>query len=329
MSMTRIAIVGAGSWGTTLAEVAATKGNEVLLWSRSKEIAKEIESQRKNEHYLPGATLSKGIIATTELKDCCTAEIIIVAVPTPFFRDIVKKLSKHALPGGTVVVSAAKGLEEGSNKTMSQILEEELPGEVSIAALSGPNIAEEVIRKIPTATVISGKNKKSLEKVKDAFETETFKVYPLDDIIGTEVCGAVKNITALAIGVCDALSLGENAKGAIITLGLTEMAKVGRVFGAKRETCYGLAGVGDLVATCMSKHSRNRFVGEELGRGKSFAEINKSMHGMVAEGIKTAKAIHEFALQHKLDLPLTREVYQVFYEKKNIREAIKDLIRMI
>lgn len=324
-----VSVIGAGSWGTTLANLLAEKGIALKLWSRNKEVAEAIRKRKENTLYLPGIRLSSRLQATTALQDCGGADIIVIAVPTPYFRETSQKLAGCSLKTGCIAVSAAKGLEEGTYKTMTQAIAEEFPRHTKICALSGPNIAEEVIRNIPTATVIGGKDKASLERVKHVFETSSFKVYTHDDVIGVEVCGAVKNITALAIGICDALHLGDNAKGAIITLGLTEMAKVGRIFGAKRATCYGLAGVGDLVATCSSRFSRNRLVGEMLGQGKNLEEIQKTMHGMIAEGIKTAKAIHSLSLKHKIDLPLTREVFSVFYERKPIKEAISDLLRVI
>jgi glycerol-3-phosphate dehydrogenase (NAD(P)+) len=212
---------------------------------------------------------------------------------------------------------------------MSQVLEEELPSHVKVVALSGPNHAEEVSRKIPTASVAASKDLEGLKTVKEVFSTNYFKVYPLDDVTGVEICGAIKNITAIATGVCDGLGFGDNARGAIITLGLTEMNRFGRVFGAKRATCYGLAGVGDLIATCTSKHSRNRFVGEKLAEGKSLEEIKKEMHGMIAEGIKTTEAVYEFSVKHNLDMPLTTQAYKVLYEKKDLNKAIADLIRLI
>jgi glycerol-3-phosphate dehydrogenase (NAD(P)+) len=233
------------------------------------------------------------------------------------------------LSEGVIVVDVAKGIEAGTYKTMSQILEDELPDFVKIVALSGPNHAEEVSRKIPTATVVASKDKACLKKVKEILSTDYFKVYPHDDVVGVEVCGALKNITAIVTGICDGLGLGDNAKGSIITLGLTEMNKFGREFGAKRATCYGLAGVGDLVATCTSKHSRNRFVGEKLAEGKSFDEIKEEMHGMVAEGVKATKAVYEFGKEKGIDLPLTTQVYKVLYENKNLKEAIKDLLELI
>jgi len=193
--------------------------------------------------------------------------------------------------------------------------------------LSGPNHSEEISMKLPTATVIASDNADCLKKVKEVFQTDYFKIFLHDDVIGVEVCGSVKNIAAIATGVCDGLGYGDNARGSIITLGLMEMSVFGKQLGAKRETFYGLAGVGDLVATCTSKYSRNRFVGERLAQGKSMEEIKKGMHGMVAEGVQTTKSVYEFAKKHKLNMPLTQQAYCVLYENKNIKNAIKDLLK--
>jgi len=321
-----IAVIGAGGWGTTLANLLAEKG-KVKLWAFEKEIVEEIKEKRENSQFLPKIKLSENIEPTNDLKEAVEdKEIIITAIPSPFLRNMAKEISKY-ISQDTIVISVTKGLEDISFKRMSEILEEELHNKV--VALSGPNHAEEISRKIPAATVIASKHLDILPKIKNTLETQYFKVYPHDDIIGIEICGAIKNITAIAIGVCDGLKLGDNVKASIITLGLTEMNRVGKFFGAKRATFYGLAGVGDLVATCTSKHSRNRFVGEKIAQGKSFEEIKKEMHGMVAEGIKTTKSIYDLAQKENIDLPLTTQVYKVLYEKKDLKKAIKDLITLI
>ena len=323
----KICVVGAGGWGSALANLLAGKGHNVTIWAYEKEVVSEINEKKENSRFLPGVKLSANISATNNLSDAVSGkEIIVTAIPSSFLREMARKIAGH-ISSETILVSVTKGLEEGTFKRMSEIIESELSNKV--VALSGPNHAEEVGRKIPSATVIASKHLSVLPKVKTAFETDYFKVYPHDDPIGIEICGAVKNITAIAVGVCDGLHLGDNTKASIITLGLTEMSRVGKYFGAKRSTFYGLAGVGDLIATCTSKHSRNRFVGEKIAEGKSFDEIKKEMHGMVAEGVKTAKSVYEFALKHKIDLPLTSQVYKVLYEKKELKKAINDLITLI
>ena len=323
-----LAVIGAGGWGTTLANLLADKGYNVKLWAFEKEVVDEINEKKENSQFLPGVRLSNNLSATNELKEAVSEkDLIITAIPSTFLRNTAKQISKF-IDKNTIVVSVTKGLEDVTFKVMTEILEDEIKG-VKVVALSGPNHAEEVSGKMPSATVIASKHIEVLPKVKEALETPYFKVYPHDDVIGIEICGAIKNITAIAAGICAGLKLGDNAKASIITLGLTEMSRVGKFFGAKRATFYGLAGVGDLVATCTSNHSRNRFVGEKIAEGKNFDDIKKEMHGMVAEGIKTTKSVYDLAVKEKIDLPLTTQVYKVLYEKKELKKAIKDLITLI
>lgn len=327
--MNKIAVIGAGSWGTTLAVLLGEKGYNLDLWVREKELVSIIKKEKENKWFLPGVKIPENVNTTNSLQSTVSnSELIVTAVPSQFLRSVAKQISPCIIKP-IVIVDVAKGIEEGTCKTMSRVLEDELPVFTKIVALSGPNHAEEVSKKIPTATVIASKNKGCLQEIKEIFTTDYFKVYPHDDIVGVEICGAIKNITAIATGVCDGLGFGDNTRGSIITLGLTEMNRFGRYFGAKRATCYGLAGVGDLIATCTSKHSRNRFVGQKLAEGKSFEEIKKEMHGMIAEGIKTTKAVYEFSKKRNINLPLTTQVYKVLYESKELKEAIKDLIRLI
>lgn len=322
-----IAVIGAGGWGTTLANLLTEKGYKVKLWAYEKEVADDIKNNKENSQFLKGVKLSDNISVTTDLGEAVSGKgIIITAIPSSFIRDMAKRIAGY-IGKETIVVSVTKGLEDISFKRMSEILEEEL--KVRVVALSGPNHAEEVSRKLPSATVIASKHLNVLDNVKKVLETPYLKVYPHDDVVGIEICGAIKNITAIAVGVCAGLKLGDNATASIITLGLTEMSRVGRFFGAKRATFYGLAGVGDLVATCTSEHSRNRFVGKKLAEGKGFEEIKKEMHGMIAEGIKTTKSVYDLSQKENIDLPLTTQVYKVLYEKKDLKKAIKDLITLI
>jgi len=211
---------------------------------------------------------------------------------------------------------------------MSQVIEEVLGQKTKIAVLSGPNHAEEVSIKMPTASVIASKDKKTGKIAAECLCAPYFKLYQISDVVGVEICGALKNISAIATGVCDGLGFGDNARASIITLGLMEMNNFGRHFGAKRGTVYGLAGVGDLIATCTSKYSRNRFVGENLAKNKTIEEIKKEMHGMVAEGIPTTKAVYEHS-SNKIEMPLTQQVYEVLFKNKNIKDAIKDLLSLV
>lgn len=323
----KISTIGAGSWGTCLAVLLGEKGFDVKLWVRREELANEIEAKRENMQYLPGIKIPSNVIVDHSLKNVLDgSEIIIVAVPSEFFRHTIKGIKPYFK--NQIVVSAAKGMEQGTYKRMSQVIEEEL-GKAKIAVLSGPNHAEEVIIKMPTASVVASKDVATGKVVAERLATPYFKLYQLNDVVGVEICGALKNISAIATGVCDGFGFGDNARASIITLGLMEMNNFGRHFGAKRGTVYGLAGVGDLIATCTSGHSRNRFVGEQLAKVKTIEEIKKEMHGMVAEGIPTTKAVYEYSAKHKIEMPLTQQAYEVLFKKKNIKLAIKDLLSLV
>lgn len=326
--MDNISVIGAGSWGTTLAILLADKGHHVKLWARREGLAHEIESKRENTQYLPGIKIPDNLITDHSLKNVLEASgTIITAVPSEFLRDVLKGISKHF--SNQTVVSVTKGIEHSTCKRMSQLIEDELGRQTKIAVLSGPNHAEEVSTKMPTASVVASKDRKVGKLVAEFLSTPYFKLYQLTDVAGVEICGALKNISAIATGVCDGLGFGDNARASIITLGLMEINNFGRHFGAKRGTVYGLAGVGDLVATCMSRYSRNRFVGENLAKGKKIEDIRKEMHGMVAEGIQTTKAVHEYSTKHDIEMPLTQQAYAVLFENKNINQAIKDLLNIV
>jgi len=325
--MKKIAVVGAGSWGSTLSVLLAEKGFDVKLWARRKELANEIESKKENTQYLPGIKIPSNVIADHSMKNILeNSEVIISAIPSEFLRKTLAEIKPHFK--NQIIVSVTKGIEHHSCKRMSEVIQDVL-GKVKIAALSGPNHAEEVSWKMPTASVIACKDKKIGKIVADCFGTPYFKVYQLSDVVGVEICGALKNISAIATGVCDGFQLGDNSRASIITLGLMEINNFGRHFGAKRGTVYGLAGVGDLIATCISKYSRNRFVGEQLAKGNTMEEIKKEMHGMIAEGIPTTKAVYEYCSKHGIEMPLTHQAYEVLFNNKNIKIAIRDLLNLV
>ena len=325
--MQKISIIGAGSWGTTLAVLLGEKGFDVKLWARREELSNEIESKRENKQYLPGIKIPSNVIAEHSLKNVINgSHIIISVVPSEFLRKIMREIKPYY--NNQIIVSTTKGIEHNTCKRMSQVIEDEI-GKAKIAVLSGPNHAEEVSIKMPTASVVASKDKKTSKIVAEALATPYFKLYQLDDVIGVEICGALKNISAIATGVCDGFGFGDNARASIITLGLMEMNNFGRHFGAKRGTVYGLAGVGDLIATCISKHSRNRFLGEQLAKGKKMEEIKKQMRGMIAEGIPTTKAVYEYSKNHDIEMPLTHQAYEVLFENKNLKQAIKDLLALV
>jgi len=323
--MTSISVVGAGAWGTTIANLIAGNGHKVTLWAKEKAVVTEINSHHRNSLYLKNISLHKNIKATSDLLGAVdNKDMVVTAIPSQFLRSVMKDLSSSI--NNSIIVDLAKGLEYHTFKRMSQIIDEEIKGKKTIVALSGPNHAEEVSRKLPTATVVASVNKKALQQVVDVLSTDYFKVFPHTDIVGVELCGALKNVAAIATGISSGLGYGDNAVASIMTLALTEMTRVGNFFGAKRETCYGLAGVGDLIATCTSQHSRNRFVGLQVAKGMSLDHIRKEMGGSVAEGVFTCKAVNELAEKESLHLPLTSEVYQLLYENKDIKKSIADLI---
>ena len=325
--MKKISVIGAGSWGTTLAVLLGNKGFDVKLWARREELANDIESKKENAQYLPGIKIPGNVIAEHSLKNVMAdSDMVITAVPSEFLRNALKEIRPYF--SNQIIVSVTKGIEHNTGKRMSQVIEDEL-GKVKIAVLSGPNHAEEVSIKMPTASVVASKDRKTCKIVAESFATQYFKQYQLNDVAGVEICGALKNISAIATGVCDGLGFGDNARASIITLGLTEMNNFGRHFGAKRGTVYGLAGVGDLIATCISRYSRNRFLGEQLAKGKKMTDIKKEMHGMVAEGIPTTKAVYEYSRQHNIDMPLTHQAYEVLFEDKNLKQAIRDLLSLV
>ena len=327
MAMKKISIIGAGGWGTTLAVLVAENGYDVTLWAREKEIVQSINEKRESKNYLPGIKIPNNVYAESSIeKAILNSDVVINAVPAQFTREVAKEYSKHI--NCDIVVNVAKGIEVGTYKRMSEVLKEELPDKVSIVSLSGPNHSEEVSRKMPTATVIASNNVDCLKDIKKIFHTDYFRVFTHDDVIGVEVCGSLKNIAALATGVCDGLGYGDNTKASIITLGLMEMSTYGRLLGAKRATFYGLAGVGDLVATCTSKYSRNRLVGERIAEGKNMEDIRKEMKGMVAEGIQTTKAVYEFSKKNNFYMPLSEQAYGVLYKNKDLKEAISDLLKI-
>ena len=326
-----VSVIGAGGWGTTLGNLIAKKGYAVKIWSYETNTVKNINISHENKQFIPGISLSPNLVAFTDFNEVIPdADILIFAVPSAFVRTVATQIGPYFRPTQEYkLVTVAKGLEYDSFKLMSEVLREILPKNVKIAALSGPNLSTEVAREKPTATVIASIHEEILPELVDLFHTNYFKPYGLTDERGIEICGAVKNITAIAVGMCDGLKLGDNSKGSIMTLGLTEMNRIGKHFGCARKTFFGIAGIGDLIATCSSKLSRNRSYGEKLAEGKTFAQIKEEMHGMVAEGVWAAKSVYQFAQKNNLDLPLTTQVYNILHEDKLMKEAIADLLALI
>ncbi|SDD38825.1 NAD(P)H-dependent glycerol-3-phosphate dehydrogenase [Sporomusa acidovorans] len=321
-----IAVIGAGSWGTAITAVLGQKHHSVRLWVRSPELSRQIQVSRENANYLPGCKLPQSVLITPDLKEAAAgASLIVLATPSHAVRQTVAKLSSYVSPE-TILVNVAKGLELSSLKRLSETIVEELPAIANqIAILSGPNHAEEVALAYPTATVVAAKSRKVAEYIQDAFMQPYFRVYTNPDIIGVELAGALKNIIALGAGIADGLGFGDNAKSALMTRGLAEIARLGISMGANPLTFAGLAGIGDLIATCTSSHSRNRRAGLMLASGKSVNEIQTET-SMVVEGIRATKAAYQLAVKQGIDMPITNQIYQVLYQNKSPKDAVFELM---
>ena len=320
----KISIIGGGSWGTALSQVASTNIKEVLIYVRDKEVVESINNNSINKKYFPEVKLNKNIKATNEIDDVIEfANDIIVSVPTSATRTIMEKISSKLTQEHTII-STAKGLEIETFKTNSEIMREFFTGD--IAVLSGPTHAEEVIKEIPTAIVAASDDMSVAQRIQKKLMTARFRIYTIDDLKGVELAGAVKNIIAVASGVTDGIGYGDNTKAALITRGLAEIVKFGLYLNTNRETYNGLAGLGDLVVTCNSNHSRNRRFGIQIGKGKSFKEAEKIVN-QVVEGAKTAKAVYKFLQENDdIEMPITEQVYKVLYENKDPHEALDDLM---
>jgi glycerol-3-phosphate dehydrogenase (NAD(P)+) len=319
-----VAVIGSGSWGTTLAKVAAENGRKVLLWARRQELSDEINRTRRNQSYLPDIALPPSLEATHDLERvCASAKLLVVVVPSHGMRELAYALGDH-LDGEHVIVHATKGIERESYKRMSEVLREETCVR-RIGVLSGPNLARELALGQPAGTLIASRYSEVFARSQQIFGNGYFRVYASQDVVGAEVGGAFKNVVALAAGVASGLGLGDNSKALLITRGLAEMAKLGVAMGGELVTFAGLAGIGDLIATCSSTLSRNHQVGERLARGETIAQIQAHMQ-MVAEGVKTTRAVQDFALRHGLELPIVRAVHRLLYEGCDIASALTDLM---
>ncbi len=323
----KIAVLGAGSWGTTLAVLLAKKGYQVQLWAHRPEFAAKLKAEGENSRYLKGVYFPETLQVSDHLQSLVArSQIIVTAVPSQALRETVTGFHDLSLEG-KILVNVAKGIEIGTGKRMSEVLLEVLPGlQVSqVAALYGPSHAEEVSKEQPTTVVASSPSLQTAEKVQDVFHTKMFRVYVNTDIIGVEIAGSVKNIIAIAAGISDGIGFGDNAKAAIITRGLAEISRLSSKLGGDPLTISGLSGIGDLVVTCLSRHSRNRYVGEEIGRGRSLDEVISQMN-MVAEGVLSSKAVFELSRVLGVEMPITQTVYEILFEGKPVQQAILDLM---
>jgi len=320
----RICVISAGSWGSALAYLLANNGHDVNLWFRNEEKARKVMESGENSEYLPGVSVPSGVNICWDAEEAShSCDFFVQGAPSKALRETME-LFKPYIKQGSSIVNIAKGLEASSTKRLSQVIEEVLPG-VNVAALSGPTHAEEVALGAPTAIVSSSKDIKCAEFVQDVFMNENFRVYTSDDIIGVEIGGAIKNLIALAAGISDGMGHGDNAKAALMTRGIREISALGVSMGADEATFYGLSGIGDLIVTCTSPHSRNRRAGILLGQGKSLDEALKEVR-MVVEGVNTCKTAMKLANDYDVSAPITTEIYKVVMENKNPQKAVYDLM---
>ena len=323
----KVSIVGTTTWGTTLGIILARKGIPVAIITRTEHEARELSIERKHERFLPGVDIPQSISFSHDLniiKDY--SDLVIIAVPSDHFRHNVRWVKKSLVPG-SLILSVTKGLELPRGKRMSQILREELPLEFhpDICSLSGPNLAKEIVDNKPASTVVAGSQDTSTATIQNILMSPTFRVYTSSDLVGLELCGTLKNILAIGVGIADGLNIGDNGKSTLITRGLSEIRRLGVAAGGEAATFYGLAGLGDIIATCSSPFSRNRYVGERLAQGQSLTDIQTSMHN-VAEGVNTTRAALEMAHSFGIDMPITQAIYNVLFEKLSPTDAIKELM---
>lgn len=322
----KVAVIGAGSWGTAFAVIPADKGVETVLWARRPDLAEAISSRHENPDYLPGVELPTALRGTHQVGDAVDgAQVVVMGVPSHAFRGVFGEVAEH-LGADATVVSLTKGVEQGSLLRMTEVLRD--AGDLAedrVAVLSGPNLAKEVAQRQPSASVAACADEGRCRELQELFMAPYFRVYTNPDVVGVELAGAIKNVIAIAAGIADGLSFGDNAKASLITRGLAELARIGQRMGGNPLTFAGLAGMGDLIATCYSPLSRNRHVGEQLGRGRSLEEIVTEMN-MVAEGVKTSRAVVDLAGREGVEVPISEHVVKVIYEGVSAQEMVLSLM---
>ncbi len=320
----KIAVIGSGGWGTAVSLLLAGKGYDVYLWSWIQEETDRLNRDRENREFLPGVTFPKNIICSHDMRECVNdAKLIVTAVPSPATRTTAKQLSQF-VTNGQKLVNISKGLEEKTLMRLSEVYAQEIP-QARIAVMSGPSHAEEVSRKLPTTNVVASNDKKLAAEIQSIFMDETFRVYTDTDVIGLELGGSLKNVIALCAGISDGLGYGDNTKAALITRGLAEISRLGIAMGAEEKTFMGLSGMGDLIVTCTSMHSRNRRAGILLGKGKSLRETLDEVH-MVVEGVNTAAAAYELSRKYNVEMPIVEEANNILYNCASAREAVGRLM---
>lgn len=320
----KIGIIGSGSWGCANAVMLASYGFEVYLWSYKQEESDLLNTVRENKKCLPGIRLPENVICTGDIGLCTdNADLLLIAVPSPAVRATARLMRKH-VKNGQIILNLSKGLESNTLKTLSCVLSEELP-QAEIAVMSGPSHAEEVSRGLPTTNVVAARDLKTAEYIQKIIMGEYFRIYTSTDILGVELGGALKNVIALCAGISDGLGYGDNTKAALITRGIAEISRLGTALGARPETFAGLSGIGDLIVTCTSMHSRNRRAGILIGQGKALDETLSEI-GMVAEGVNTAAAALSLAEKYNVSMPITKEANLILFSNKNPKEAVYNLM---
>ncbi|MFQ5477708.1 MAG: NAD(P)H-dependent glycerol-3-phosphate dehydrogenase [Candidatus Binatia bacterium] len=321
----KVAVVGSGSWGTALGSLLSRNGHDVTMWSRGLEVADLITKRHENRVYLPGIELPAQLKATTDMGEAVTgAELVVAVVPSHAMRETMEKVGPH-LGGDALVVSASKGIEDGTHKTMFNVILDCIGGEQRIGVISGPSFATEVAGGMPTVIVAAAQHQAVAEEVQKSFASLTLRVYSSTDVIGVEIAGVVKNVIAIATGAGDGLGLGHNARAATITRGLAETQRLAVAMGARPETLSGLSGLGDLVLTCTGDLSRNRQLGLRIGRGEDINDILSGMR-MVAEGVRNTKAVKELAADHGVDMPIVNCCFEVLYKGMAPSQALSELL---
>ena len=322
--MRKIGVIGAGSWGTALTVLLNSNGHQVTVWSAIEDEIKMLQQAREHKDKLPGVALAESIQFTTDLQEAIAGkDILVLAVPSPFTRSTSKRM-KEFVEENQIIVNVAKGIEEDSMKTLTEIIEEEIPQAV-VTVLSGPSHAEEVGKGLPTTCVVGAKDEKTAEYIQETFMNSVFRVYTSDDILGIELGGALKNVIALAAGVADGLGYGDNVKAALITRGISEISRLGVAMGGRKETFGGLTGIGDLIVTCASVHSRNRKAGMLIGQGYTMEEAMKEVK-MVVEGVYSAKAALQLSRKYNVELPIIEQVAAVLFEGSEPKDAVDALM---
>jgi len=323
--MSKITILGTGSWGSAIGDSLAINGNEVKMWQRDSLKANSMSIERKHP-FIADFSFSKNIEFSSKLRPSISgAHIIVIAVPSHSVRELMSKSAKY-ISNDAIIVNISKGLEVDSLLTMSSVISQEIEGKNTfIVSLYGPSHAEEVCKKIPTTLVAASKDEDASKLVQKIFSSNVLRVYTNSDILGVELGGSLKNVIAIAAGICDGIGFGDNTKAAILTRGIAEITRLGVAMGANEKTFAGLSGIGDLFVTCSSKHSRNRFVGEEIGKGRKINKILNNMN-MVAEGVKTTKAVFRLCKIHNVEMPISNTVYDILYQEKDPKESVIQLM---